>query len=379
MQELLQILAAVQQWQLQQQGGAALATVVQVAGSAYRRPGARMLVAPDGSMTGAISGGCLEGDALRKAQLTMQQQQRKLVTYDTTDEDDALVGAQLGCAGVIQVLFEPLPACQQVLSLLQQATGRRQRSVLLAIYPTQPGIIPPGTCACLSTDGSFAQHLPEGWPLADLRRQMEQVLASGVTSFGSLELQGQSWQLCFEVVQPPIQVLLVGAGNDAIPLVAIGQQLGWHMTVADGRSSHARPQRFAAGCQVFTARPADVLQHWQPDDRSAVVLMTHNYQYDKAMLRELLPMALPYLGVLGPRKKLDRILQELQDEGLQWTDDMLLKVHGPTGLEIGAETPAEIALSIAAEIQACSTGHSGGKLRQKNGPIHAAAVQLPPQ
>ena len=162
MKEILQIIKAYDA-ALHAGKKSALAAVVHVDGSAYRRPGARMLVTDDGELTGAISGGCLEGDALRKAMLVLSQQQTKLIIYDTSDEDDATFGIQLGCQGVIQVLFEPIDAGNKnnPLQLLRKAVALRQQSVLVTLFCLQDKKSgQPGTCLLMEANGNISGEIP---------------------------------------------------------------------------------------------------------------------------------------------------------------------------------------------------------------------------
>jgi xanthine dehydrogenase accessory factor len=147
--------------------------------------------------------------------------------------------------------------------------------------------------------------------------------------------------------------------------------VGWDVRVVDGRNTHARPERFSSACQVLVSKPEQVLEQIPMDERTVFVMMTHNYNYDMAMLRALLPKSIPYIGMLGPRKKLERMIDEMREGGMEITEGMLEKVYGPTGLEIGAETAEEIALSIISEIQAVLNAKSGGILRNKKDVIHA--------
>ncbi|HSK12506.1 MAG TPA: XdhC family protein, partial [Phnomibacter sp.] len=174
-----------------------------------------------------------------------------------------------------------------------------------------------------------------------------------------------------EFLRPAVSLVVVGAGNDAIPMMRIADTVGWDVRVVDGRNTHAKPERFASACQVLVSKPELVLDQIPMDDQTVFVMMTHNYNYDLAMLRALLDRDIPYIGMLGPRKKLDRMLNELKDEGMEITQAMLDRVYGPVGLEIGAETAEEIALSIIAEIQAVLNGKQGGQLRYKQDVIHA--------
>ncbi|MFN5646443.1 MAG: XdhC family protein [Sphingobacteriales bacterium] len=352
----------------------ALASVVYLDGSSYRRPGARMLVSDEGELTGAISGGCLEGDALRKALLAISQGRNRLITYDTNDEDDMTIGVQLGCAGVIQVLFEPLAADNGVhpVALLRKALAFRQASVLVTLFDLDHRTgDQPGTCLLVESNG----QVTGGLGIIELN---EVVMEDAALAFERKQsifreyrmANGAVYNAFVEYLHPPVSLVIIGAGNDAVPMMQIADSLGWEVRVVDGRNTHARPERFQAACQVLVSRPESVLDQLSLDSRTVFVMMTHNYNYDLAMLKALLPSAVAYIGMLGPRKKLDRMLDELKHEGVALDADQLNKVYGPAGLEIGAETPEEIALSMIAEIQAVLAGKSGGMLRGKSEVIH---------
>lgn len=372
MKELREIVKAYDA-AVQQGKKTALAAVVHLDGSSYRRPGARMLVNDEGELTGAISGGCLEGDALRKAMFALSQQQSKLVTYDTSDEDDMTIGIQLGCAGVIQVLFEPINPNQTAnpIQLLRKALAIRQHAVLVTLFDlSDKKNFQPGTCMLLESDGHLSGSQPFPALQEELVQEMNLVLQSGKSVFRQFTGEGWSITAFIEYLQPPVSLVVVGAGNDAIPMMQFADTLGWDVRVVDGRNTHARPERFASACQVLVSKPEQVLEQLPMDERTVFVMMTHNYNYDLAMLRALLPTRTPYIGMLGPRKKLERMLDELRSGGMEVAESMLEKVYGPAGLEIGAETPEEIALSIIAEIQGVLTGTSGGQLKSKTGVIH---------
>ncbi|MEN9884421.1 MAG: hypothetical protein RLZZ420_1638 [Bacteroidota bacterium] len=379
MKELREIVKAYDA-AVQQGKKTALAAVVHLDGSSYRRPGARMLVNDEGELTGAISGGCLEGDALRKAMFALSQQQSKLVTYDTSDEDDMTIGIQLGCAGVIQVLFEPINPnhLANPIQLLRKALAIRQQAVLVTLFDlSDKRNFQPGTCMLLEADGHLSGSQPFPALQEDLTAEMKQVLQTGKSVFRQFTGEGWAITAFIEYLQPSVSLVVVGAGNDAIPMMQIADTLGWDVRVADGRNTHARPERFASACQVLVSRPEQVLEQLPMDERTVFVMMTHNYNYDLAMLSALLPTPTPYIGMLGPKKKLERMLDELRAGGVEATEDMLEKVYGPAGLEIGAETPEEIALSIIAEIQGVLTGTKGGQLKRKTDVIHArTATQI---
>ena len=351
----------------------ALATVVHLEGSSYRRPGARMLVTDEGQMTGAISGGCLEGDALRKALLVMSQQQSKLVTYDTNDEDDITIGVQLGCAGIIQILIEPIDAgnLQHPISLLKKVMAKRQKAVLVTLLNfNDKKNIQQGTCLLLEEDGNASGDLEDAIIKKALLEDAATAMHKQQSLFKNYITDSGTISAFIEYIKPAISLVIVGAGNDAIPLLEITDSLDWETHVADGRPAYATTERFASACQVLVAKPEKVLEQITIDEQTVFVLMTHNYNYDLAMLKALLQTNASYIGVLGPKKKLDRMLDELKEGGMKLSQEHLNRIFGPVGLDIGAETSEEIALSIIAEIKAELASKTGQSLRYKQDAIH---------
>jgi len=349
---------------------AALATVVHVIGSSYRRPGARMLVTEDGQLTGAISGGCLEGDALRKALLAISQQQNKLVTYDTTDEEDNTLGIQLGCNGIVYILFEPInPAAENhPIALLEKTLLQTSASVAVTLFSLDhPSGEQPGTCMLLN--GTAKYGTLQNKALAALIEQDALTAFSSKTSLIKKYPAGENKLLTafIELVKSPVELFIAGAGNDAFPLASMASLLGWHTTIIDGRQTHASTQRFPNVQQVIVGKPAEAVQQLALNEQAIVVLMSHNYNYDIGMLRQLIKQPCRYIGVLGPKKKLEKMLNELKEEGMEITDMDKRKIYGPVGLDIGAETAEEIALSIIAEIKAVLSDKQGGTLRNKDG------------
>ncbi len=349
----------------------ALATVVHLDGSSYRRPGARMLITDEGQLTGAISGGCLEGDALRKALLVMAQQRSMLVTYDTMDEDDAKFGIGLGCNGIIQVLIEPINPAESnnPIQLLKIVAEKREKAVLVTLFSLEnKKDTQPGTCLLLKENKQTARNTP----LKDiLVKDGMQVLQNGQSVFRNYQSESQSLTAFIELVEPAVALIAIGAGNDVIPLIAMAEILGWETMVIDGRPAYAKKERFVPSCQVLVSKPENVISQIAIDERTVFVLMTHNYNYDMAMLHQLLLKNVVYVGMLGPKKKLDRILGELQEQGTNFTQQQLASVHSPVGLDIGAETSEEIALSILSEIKAVLSGKQGLSLHSNTGSIHS--------
>ena len=359
----------------------ALATVVHVEGSSYRRPGARMLVTDDGQLTGAISGGCLEGDALRKALLAISQQKNKLVTYDTTDDNDTTLGVQLGCNGIVHILFEPIDPEQSnhPIDLLKQVIKERQNAVLVTLFTLNSRTgNQPGTCYLyLDSDKKTVTNL-SGDPFSEtLLKETDHAKRIQDSFFKSFDMPGQKLTGFIEYLKTPPSLVIAGAGNDTIPLMDMAHMLGWNITVVDGRAGHATKQRFPKANKVLVVKAEDVLTYVQPDAQTFFVLMTHNYNYDLALLKQLINIEdCIYIGTLGPRKKLERMFGDLYLQGIEVSEKQKTKIFGPTGLDIGAETSEEIALSVLAEIKAVMTNKKGTLLRDKSEPIHSRSEQL---
>ena len=373
MKEIKDIIAAYYK-SMQEGRQTALATVVHLEGSSYRRPGARMLIEDNGQLTGAISGGCLEGDALRKALLAMAEQKPMLVTYDTMDDDDAKFGVGLGCNGIIQVLIEPIDANEpnNPIQLLEEIAGKRQQAVLVTLFSLQQKkSTQQGTCLLLKEDGVIVDknnHLQlKDVLLADATAAME----NKQSVFKNYVSPQNDVTAFIEMIQPALSLIVIGAGNDVIPLTKMADILGWETTVIDGRAANANKNRFETACKIIVAKPENVLSQISIDRQTVFLLMTHNFNYDKAMLQELIQKDIVYIGMLGPIKKLERIINEFKEEGLELNDQQRAVIHSPVGLDIGAETPEEIALSIVAEIKAALAGKKGKPLKEFSTTIHA--------
>lgn len=369
MKELQQIIEAYEKSLLKNQK-TALATVVKVDGSAYRRPGARMLVTEDGELTGAISGGCLEGDALRKAQSVIFQQKSMLVTYDTTDEDDQKFGVGLGCNGIIQVLIEPIKAEEKnnPIELLKMALSDRESSLLITFFSLKHSRSEQIGTRLLFRNGYYFGGLQ------DDNLRLKQIVESEIT--GSLDLEinliksypdADDIYVFFERIKAPVHVLLFGAGNDTLPLARLVYLLGWELTLIDGRRNYATPERFSHASPIIVAPANEVIDKIQHDSNTVALLMTHNFEYEAVVLPELLKLHLPYIGILGPKKKTLKLLERLASQGVSVDTS---NIFGPMGLDLGAEGSEEIALAVTSEIKTVLSKKSIMHLRDKTGPIH---------
>jgi xanthine dehydrogenase accessory factor len=375
MNELRDIVRSYHQAKLENKR-TALATVVHIEGSSYRQPGARMLITEDGLLTGAISGGCLEGDALRKALLVIANNIPVVVTYDTSDEDDARMGIGLGCNGIIQILIEPVNPEDpgNPIHLIEELFKHRKPAVLVTIFSLDDRkSTNSGTRYLLHGQENEKTNIKDQDHLATLRRSAALVLTQKDSSIQH-RLLTDKFDVLFSLVHPPLSVVIVGAGNDVIPLAAICHTMGWETTIADGRTNYATASRFPLATKLLLAKPSRLLSEIETDERTIFLLMTHNYNYDLDLLTHLLDKPTPYVGVLGPRKKTLRMLDDILSTGRVLTDAELNKIYGPTGLDTGAENAEEIALSICAEINAVINGRNGTNLRAKKEPIHSSSI-----
>lgn len=371
MKELKEIIKAYNEALLQHKR-TALATVIAVEGSAYRRPGARMLITEDGMLTGAISGGCLEGDALRKAQHCILQHKTMVVKYDTDDEDG--LGMGLGCRGIISILIEPLDASDLLnpIELIKSFFTKRSTGVFITAYFFSNKQSIPGTCMIISEDRSIKGSTGDKSIDAQIITDAEKAFTTG-NSFSVTYGEDEGITIFFQVLQPSLTLIIFGAGNDAIPLSLMADILGWETVIVDGRTNYATKARFPLAKKIVVSKPG-LIAYDETDKYTVAILMTHNYDYDISILRQLIYLNLEYVGVLGPRAKLKRMLDELEDSGISLTGK--LNLHGPAGLDIGAETPEEIALSIVAEIKAVLTQRDGNFLKEKTTPIHYPSSNL---
>lgn len=357
----------------------ALVTLVHVEGSSYRRPGARMLVTDTGELTGAISGGCLEGNALNKALHAIHQQKNILVTYDTTDDDDAVLGLGLGCNGVIQVLIQPLQHANGPVDLLKKVIENRKENVLVTLFSlSDKRADHPGTC--IYYNGEEIEYLKKLDP--SIKEALTDDLAFAFnekkTAFRNYRSATVDVTAYIEYVPPVVSLVIAGSGNDAEPVAQMASILGWQVTVIDdGRDRNTKGSRFVAACQLKATNPQSALDNnIAIDQYTFFLLMTHNYNYDLAMLRGLLKRNVRYVGVLGPRKKMDRMLNELEAEGMNLTKEQRAAIYSPVGIDIGAESPEEIALSMIAEIKAVLSAKNGQSLRDNHDVIHPRSATV---
>ncbi len=343
-----------------------LVSVVGVEGSSYRKPGARMLLTRGGRRAGTISGGCLESEVSKKA-WWLTEKGPAIQRYSSSFDEDSGVLIGLGCGGTVILLLERGPAVDAVLDALRLAVNQRESAVVVAELEESS----PGTRLVMNAAGEVLYY-PQDWSEPD-RAALEQIARdtmAGAPRTHFLTRHGEpDTPLFCERIAPPPALWIFGAGDDVKPLVEFARELGWHVTVADGRSHLARPERFPHARQVVALseeNSASLMREIGPDE--AVVLMTHSYEQDRALLAHLVARPLGYLGVLGPRSRTMHILEQLTNSktgALPMTlKEAAARLHSPVGLDISAHTPAAIALSIAAEVQAVLSTRANGAVSQ---------------
>ena len=352
---------------------AALATVVNVTGSTYRRPGARMLIAADGQTVGSVSGGCLERDVLNQAQRVLQSNTARVISYDSTSDDDIVWEFNLGCNGIVDVLIEPLPhnGKRGLLAFLADCLEHRRAGIVATVFGVEGRMKAAIGNRLMLSERQSAIHDIADEDLAEaIRRDAHRALDSGTPKVAIYEMSAGRAAVFIEVIHPPVPLVIFGAGHDAVPLVRFAKELGWHVTVIDPRPGYAIRQRFSFADRLIVCRPDDVHEHIEIHRGTVAVVMTHHYLHDADLLKLLLPLPLRYLGLLGSKRRTQRLLHEAREEGVLPSESNLNLVYGPIGLDIGADTPEEIALAVAAEIQTVLAGRLGGMLRIREGPLH---------
>jgi xanthine dehydrogenase accessory factor len=367
MSELQEVLRAIEAGR---DGGErmALATIVGVAGSTYRREGARLLIHENGRLVGTISGGCLEGDVREVAKEVMEDGIPRLLHFDLTADDEVVWGWGLGCNGVIDVFVEPAEGAFQTAAAARQAVEeRRQVALATLIEAKNEKGLRLGSRLLVNLDGTFEGRLGD-------EATQERVVHAAVAALDDERSRtidpAEGVRVFIEVLAPPLRLLVCGAGHDAIALVRSAAGLGWRVEVLDDREAFLKPRRFPEAARFVKTEPIEAAQQAGIDDRTFVVVMSHNFLRDKDYLRSFLGTDVRYLGMLGPSARLDRLLAELKREGFQPDPAELGVVHGPAGLDLGGDGPDEVAWAIVAEVMAVWNRRAGGFLKDRAGPIH---------
>jgi xanthine/CO dehydrogenase XdhC/CoxF family maturation factor len=352
----------------------ALATVVAVRGSTYRRPGARLLVRDGGELIGNISGGCLDGDVQELAKEVMSGGRARLVDFDLTADDEAVWGWGLGCNGAMELFVEPAEKAFEVAHDLRRALEEEREISVVTVIESSLDRVERGARLLVHPDSRREKTLGDAEADEAATAAALAALSKGQSIKQDLSVGDGTITAFIEVLEPSPKLLICGAGLDAIPVVRFAAALGWRPIVIDDRERFLTHERFPeAEAFIPLQRPLEAADRAGADRRTFVIVMSHNYLRDKDYIRSFLGTGAAYIGSLGPRKRLDSILTDLAKEGVEPSEDELEKIYAPAGLDLGAEGPEEVAWSIMAELLAVRTGRRAGFLRDRKGHIHARA------
>jgi xanthine/CO dehydrogenase XdhC/CoxF family maturation factor len=372
MDENLTVFDALVQIKTQDQN-AALATVVRTSGSTYRKEGAKMLITESGEMLGNISAGCLEKDVREIAPEVMSSGQSRLLHYDNTAVDDIIWGLGLGCNGVVEVFVAPAFSADRtdvsIYEVLKNAIEDESPVSLAIVIASEVPDIPVAAKMLTFPNGKISGTLgaPElnrrvvadaGALLAkELSRTLQYTLSDKVTVY-------------IESVLPRPSLVIVGADPDAVPIIRLAKHLGFKTVLVDHREMFANRKKYPDADEIRVIWPEDLATTLPVDDKTCILIKTHNYLKDKEVLKFALKAGARYIGQMGPKARATDLLSDLGKDGVSFTDAELQVLHAPVGLDVGAESPEQVAVSILAELLAVKNGRSGAQLRFQTAAIH---------
>ncbi len=335
----------------------ALATVVNIVGSTYRRPGARLLIGSENDMIGNVSGGCLEQDVREVARRVLKSGTAEVVHYDTGKDEDILWGMGMGCEGELDIFVQPFPV-------------KGDEDIMRKVASHLRGDAPFALSTVLSGPGCGRMVLVAGGRLeagtSEDAGYDKEILDRSITlldesRFEVYELGPRS--VFTDVLQVPPHVILFGAGDDAMPLCACAAEMGFRVTIVDHRPASLTKERFPDAFKLVRARPEDGLADVSTGSNSYVVVKTRGLVFDQAWSAALAETEVPYIGLLGPRSRREKILQGIDEKSRH-------RFYGPVGLDLGADGPQQVALSIVAEILTVAARRQPGHLRERKTAIH---------
>lgn len=338
-------------------GPLVLGTVYDTLGSTYSKPGHRILIAANGDYQGLVSGGCLEGDLAERARTVVNTGKPTAVTYDLRNEADELFGLGVGCNGLLRVFLQTLNEDDgyEPFAAIAQALLGVQPAATATIIESEVDAAAPGATLVCSADSSRAFGLAPA-AAAELAARAREVLRDGRPRFRVAE---PGYSVLYAPLKPIPRLLVLGAGLDAMPLVGMATELGWRVTVADHRPAYVARSGFECAERTLLVVPDALCAHLVLDDFDAIVVMSHHLTTDRKYLGQLANVRAAYLGILGPAARRERLLGELAEQGVA----LHARLRGPVGLDIGADSPESIALSILAELQAAFAGIDARTIR----------------
>jgi xanthine dehydrogenase accessory factor len=328
-----------------------LATVFETAGSTYSKSGAQMLITADGKFQGMLSGGCLEGDLALRAAAVIASASPQTVSYDLGQNDEELWGLGVGCDGLMRIFLQPLVAENgyEPFASMSKAFAGENDQVAITVLESSLEDLPAGSTLITVAGDLGWTDIGEVWQ-PQIRTLESRVGGQGESicesSCESMAIDGNETRVLVSILRPPPSVLVLGGGLDAEPVVRFADELGWRVTISDHRPAYIESGDFATAEHICCLPVADVATELDLNIFSAVIVMSHHLASDRRYLQQIAATSIPYVGLLGPPDRRQRLLDDLGDAA----DRLAGRIRGPAGIDIGARGPAPIALSIIAEM-----------------------------
>ncbi|RLD24468.1 MAG: XshC-Cox1 family protein [Bacteroidetes bacterium] len=335
-----------------------LATVIDIKGSSYRRTGARMLIQDNGEYHGGISGGCIEGNALKKAHLALSKNKAIEVTYDTSKDNEAEIGVSLGCNGVISVLITPIDIRDpnNAVEQLRSCLSSREPTILITVLESDGDSIEAGQVIKYISEGALEKQFGAGYQ-PELDKDIQTILANGKSKINVYK----NCKLFLEHIPPSTQIVIMGGNYDVYPLLKITDSLNWQSVIV------ANPKRLAHNIHQLANQVVTDFNDVNIDQFTVAILMSHDYNADLRNLEKVLKSDIKYIGLLGPASRKQDMLADMPFTINKSDED---RIFGPAGLDLGASQPEEIAISIVAEVLSVMRQRPGTSLRDRQGPIY---------
>jgi xanthine dehydrogenase accessory factor len=346
---------------LDRNADAVLATIIDVEGSAYRRPSAKMLIEGDDS-AGSLTAGCLEDEVRGLANEVLDAGQPRIETYDLMGDDD-IWGLGMGCNGIITVLLEPLDESYR--PVVERVTNGGDCGVVTVTG----GDRPLGERGFYDPETRFSGALP-GWLCEELREPTATLLKQGKTDTVDVETDDGTVEVFVEGIDAPSNLVVVGSGPDVNPVVELAKRVDFQVTVVTFRGALSSGENFPAADAVRATSPADLRDDIDFDTDTYVVVMTHNFIDDRLAVEDLIETPVPYIGLMGPQERFEEMLEDFADEGIEITEDDTSRIYTPIGLDLGGDSPYQIAYSIVAEALAVANNRIPQHLTERERPIH---------
>ena len=340
---------------------AVLATVIDVEGSAYRRPGAKMVI-EDGESAGSVTAGCLEEEVRTLAADVRAAGEPRVETFDLTG-DDGTWGLGMGCNGIITILLEPVDESHR--PVVERVADGEDTGVMTVV----DGDRPRGERGYYTPEDGFAGDLPE-WLSAELAEPTAALLDRGEADTLRVDRDEGSVEVFGDGIEAPPHLVVFGSGPDVGPVVDLAKRAEFRVTVVGFRGAQATADQFPAADAVRASSPANVEDAVDFDADTYAVVMTHNFVDDRLVLEALLDTPVPYIGLMGPEERFEELLDVFADEGVTLPEDAFDRLYTPIGLDLGGDSPYRIAYSIVGELLAVANDRTPQHLSEREGPIH---------